>query len=69
MKQITISIPENFYKTFIDFLKHVPDAKIETEDDYFIPEWHKEETLRRIKTAKAKDFISWEKARKKLKIK
>ncbi len=44
MKQISVTVPESFYKTFIDFLKHVPDAKIEEIADFSIPEWHKEQT-------------------------
>jgi hypothetical protein len=43
MKHITISIPECFYSTFIEFFKHIPDVKIESA---IIPEWHKTETIK-----------------------
>ncbi len=45
MKQVTISIPENFYKTFVEFFKHMPDAKIESAETISIPEWHKKKRL------------------------
>lgn len=67
MKQVSVSVPESFYATFIDFLKHIPDAKIEEIESFSIPQWHKEQTIHRLKTGKQKDFIPWTKAKKQLK--
>jgi len=69
MKQLSVTVPESFYKTFIDFLRHVPDAKIEEIESLSIPQWHKEQTLHRLKTSKKTDFIPWAKAKKQLKSK
>ena len=69
MKQLTVSIPESFYKTFVEFFKHIPDAKVEEVENLSIPQWHKEETLKRLKSSKPQDFISWAKAKKQLKSK
>lgn len=69
MKQVTISIPDSFYKTFLEFFKHIPDAKIEGVESFVVPEWHKEETLKRINSSKPEDFIPWDKAKKQLKFK
>ena len=69
MKQVTISIPESFYKTFIEFFKHIPDAKIESAESISIPEWHKTETLKRLKNAKPEDFIPWEQVKKNIRYK
>lgn len=69
MKQITVSIPESFYKTFIDFFKYIPDAKIEKAETFSIPQWHKTETLKRLNNSKREDFIPWAKAKKQLKSK
>ena len=66
MKQLTISIPENFYNVFVEFFRHIPEAKIESEESITIPDWHKEETLKRIRNAKPEDFIPWKKAKKQL---
>ena len=64
MKQIVVSIPESFYNSFIEFFKHIPEARIESEESVSVPEWHKTETLKRIKSAKAKDFTPWKKGKK-----
>ena len=69
MKQISVTVPESFYKTFIDFLKHIPDAKIEEIESFSIPQWHMEETTHRLKTSKESDYIPWSKAKKQLKSK
>ena len=69
MRQVTLNIPDNFYNAFIEFFKHIPNAKIQSDEDVAIPEWHKQETLKRIKSAKSKDFIPWEKGKKLLKYK
>ena len=69
MRHVTISIPDAFYKTFMEFFKHIPDAKVEQLDDLSIPEWHKKETLKRLKTSKKDDFTLWLSAKKDLKNK
>ncbi len=69
MKQLTVSIPENFYKVFVEFFKHIPDARIEDVEELSIPQWHKEETLKRLKSSKPENFILWAKAKKQLKSK
>ncbi|HLG36480.1 MAG TPA: hypothetical protein VI757_16500 [Bacteroidia bacterium] len=67
MRQITISIPESFYKTFLEFFKYIPEAKIEETETFSIPAWHKEETMKRMKDSKEENFIPWSKAKKQLK--
>ena len=69
MRQITISIPESFYKTFMEFFKYIPDAKIEKTETFSIPEWHKEETLKRVKDSREEDYVPWSKAKKQIKSK
>ena len=69
MKQVTISIPDSFYKTFLEFFKHIPDAKIDDVEDFVIPEWQKKETLKRINSSKPEAYIPWDKAKKQLKFK
>ena len=69
MRHLTISIPDSFYKTFIAFFKNVPNVKIEENASFDIPEWHKTETLKRLKNTKPEDFIPWEKVKKNLKFK
>ena len=67
MRQVTINIPDSFYNTFLDFFKHIPDDKIESED-FEIPAGHKKETLARIKSSKPEDYIPWNTAKKQFKF-
>ena len=69
MKHLTVSIPDSFYKTFVEFFRNVPNVKIEESLGLVIPEWHKAETLKRIKSSTPEDFIPWSKAKKQLKFK
>lgn len=64
MRQITINIPDSFYQVFLDFFKHVPEATIVETSELHIPDWHKEETLKRLETSKPEDFIPWEEAKR-----
>ncbi len=41
MKQITITIPDSFYNSFVEFIKHLPEVAISTETNVDIPQWHK----------------------------
>jgi len=69
MKQLTVTIPDEFYNTFIEFFKHIPEAKIDENKDFEVPEWQKEMVLERIKNAKPEDYIDAKKSLNKLKKK
>ncbi|WET00642.1 hypothetical protein P0R33_12765 [Flavobacterium sp. YJ01] len=69
MRQLTVTIPDDFYETFISFFKHVPDVSIDENVENEIPLWQQEMVLDRIKNAKPEDFISWEKSKKRLNAK
>ncbi|KRB54818.1 hypothetical protein [Flavobacterium sp. Root186] len=60
MRQLTVTIPDDFYETFISFFKHVPDVSIDENTTNKIPLWQQEIVLERIKNAKPEDYISWE---------
>ncbi|MBP1222172.1 hypothetical protein [Flavobacterium sp. 1355] len=60
MRQLTVTIPDDFYDTFISFFKHVPDVSINENTENAIPIWQQEMVLERLKNAKPEDFISWE---------
>ena len=60
MRQLTVTIPDDFYETFISFFKHVPDVSIDENIANEIPLWQQEMVLERMKNAKPEDFTSWE---------
>ena len=69
MKQLTVTIPDEFYNSFIEFFKHIPDVKIDEKIDFEIPEWQKEMVLERMKNAKPEDYLDAKKSLSKLKKK
>lgn len=60
MRQLTVTIPDDFYETFISFFKHVPDVSIDENTTNGVPLWQQEMVLERMKNAKPEDFTSWE---------
>ena len=66
MRQLTVTIPDDFYETFINFFKHVPEVSIDDENICEVPLWQQEIVLERIKNAKPEDYILLEDALKEL---
>jgi hypothetical protein len=66
MRQLTVTIPDDFYETFINFFKHVPEVSIDDENICEVPLWQQEMVLERIKNAKPEDYILLEDALKEL---
>ncbi|MDW8849507.1 hypothetical protein SD960_05330 [Flavobacterium sp. MMLR14_040] len=60
MRQLTVTIPDDFYETFVSFFKHVPDVSIDENITNEIPLWQQQMVLERLKNAKPEDFVSWE---------
>jgi hypothetical protein len=69
MKQLTVTIPDEFYNSFIEFFKHIPEVKIDENIDIEVPLWQQEMVLERMKNAKPEDYISWEESKKRLNAK
>lgn len=64
MRQLTVTIPDSFYETFISFFKHIPDVSIAENATNEVPLWQQEMVLERMKNAKPEDYISWEESKK-----
>lgn len=69
MRQLTVTIPDDFYETFVSFFKHIPDVSIDENPVSEIPLWQQEMVLKRIKNAKPEDYIDADEALKSLKNK
>lgn len=69
MRQLTVTIPDDFYETFINFFKHIPDVSIDENTANKIPLWQQEMVLERIKNAKPEDYIDADVALENLKNK
>ena len=66
MRQLTVTIPDDFYETFVNFFKHIPEVSIDDENISEVPLWQQEMVLERIKNAKPEDYILLEDALKEL---
>ena len=66
MRQLTVTIPDDFYETFISFLKRIPNVSIDENTENEIPLWQQEMVLERMKNAKPEDYISWDEAKKEM---
>ena len=64
MKQLTVTLPDEFYDSFIAFFKHIPDVTIAEKKECEVPLWQQELVLERIKNSKPEDYISWEESKK-----
>ncbi|MBF4472778.1 hypothetical protein [Flavobacterium sp. HJJ] len=64
MRQLTVTIPDDFYETFVSFFKHIPDVSINENVKDEVPLWQQEMVLQRMKNAKPEDYRSWEESKK-----
>ena len=68
MRQVTITIPDEYYENLMQFLNPIPNTTInnrQEEHDKFIQNL----IVERAKNAKPEDYQSWEEAMKELDIK
>ncbi len=70
-----LNIPLSFNQ-IIDLIKQLPKKQqekivelIQEQDDFEVPEWHKEIVLERVRTATPESFKPWSKVKKQLKSK
>ena len=66
MRQLTVTIPDNFYDSFISLFKDNPEVSIEEKTDFEVPKWQQELVLERMKNAKPEDYLDWEDVKKEL---
>jgi len=66
MKQLTINIPDYYYKTFMEFFKRIPEASLLNESDYVMDEKTLSILDARKKTPLEK-YLTREESNKKLK--
>lgn len=65
MRQLTVTIPDEYYENLIQFLKPIPDTHVDTREDEYNRSIEKK-VLERIKNAKPEDYVSWDESKKRL---
>lgn len=68
MRQLTVTIPDEYYDNLIQFLKPIPDIVIDTREEEYNRSIEKM-VLERIKNAKPEDYIDAQESLNKLKVK
>ncbi len=66
MRQLTVTIPDDFYNKLMSFLAPIPEVVVEEKNNDEVPLWQQEIVLERIKNSKPEDYVSWEEAKKRL---
>lgn len=66
MKQLNITVSDDFYDTLINFLKYIPNVSIEENTENEIPLWQQEMVLNRIKNSKPEDYMNGEDLKNKM---
>jgi phosphopantothenoylcysteine synthetase/decarboxylase len=66
MRQITLTIPDDFYTKLMTFLEPNPEIIVEEKNNDSVPMWQQEMVLERIKNSKPNDYRSWEEVKKEM---
>jgi phosphopantothenoylcysteine synthetase/decarboxylase len=66
MRQLTLTIPDDFYAKLMTFLEPNPEIIVEEKNNDSVPMWQQEMVLERIKNSKPNDYRSWEEVKKEM---
>jgi hypothetical protein len=65
MRQIKVTIPDEYYDNLIAFLKPIPNTIVDNSEEEYNNSIERM-VLERVKNTKPEDYISWEIAKKEL---
>lgn len=65
MRQVTVTIPDEYYEKLLQFLKPIPDAVVDNRQEEYNLSIEKM-VLERIENSKPEDYVSWEESKKRL---
>ena len=65
MRQVKVTIPDEYYDNLMAFLKPIPDAVIDNSEEEYNKKIQ-EMVLDRVKNSKPEDYVSWEESKKRL---
>jgi hypothetical protein len=72
MRQVTVTIPDEFYPTLMEYLKNKPDVSVDEHFEYFdktVPKWQQDLVIERIKNSKPEDYVDAQESLNELKAK
>ena len=68
MRQVKVTIPDEYYDNLMAFLKPIPDAVIDTSEEEYNKKIQ-EMVLERVKNSKPEDYVDARESLQRLKVK
>jgi hypothetical protein len=68
MRQLTVTIPDEYYDDLINFLKPIPETSIDNREEEYNKKIE-EMVLERVKNAKPEDYVDARESVQRLKLK
>ena len=65
MRQVTVTIPDEYYDNLMAFLKPIPNSKVDNSEEEYNKKIQ-EMVLDRVKNSNPEDYVSWEESKKRL---
>ncbi|TRX40374.1 MULTISPECIES: hypothetical protein [Flavobacterium] len=68
MRQVTVTIPDEYYDNLIEFLKPIPDTVVDNREEEYNKKIQ-EMVLERVKNSKPEDYVDARESVQRLKLK
>lgn len=68
MRQVTVTIPDEYYDNLIEFLKPIPDTIVDNREEKYNKKIE-EMVLERVKNSKPEDYVDARESVQRLKLK
>lgn len=68
MRQVTVTIPDEYYDNLIEFLKPIPDTIVDNREEEYNKKIQ-EMVLERVKNSKPEDYVDARESVQRLKLK
>ena len=68
MRQVTVTIPDEYYDNLMEFLKPIPDSKVDNREEEYNKKIQ-EMVLDRVKNSKPEDYVDARESLQRLKVK
>ena len=65
MRQVKVTIPDEYYDNLMAFLKPIPNSKVDNSEEEYNKKIQ-EMVLDRVKNSNPEDYVSWEESKKRL---
>ncbi len=68
MRQVMVTIPDEYYDNLMQFLKPIPNSAVDNREEEYNKKIQ-EMVLQRVKNSKPEDYLNWEDVKRELDVK